>query len=99
MNLNQIIEAGAGVSITISSSDLLLFAETLIQRTRVEVQKESHAIKTERMLEKKDVMELLGVCDTTLFYWRKKGYLKPVKVGNKVRYKWSEVSKVLEGRA
>ena len=38
------------------------------------------------------------VCDTTLWHWAKKNYLKPVKVGNKVRYRQSDIQKILGER-
>ena len=31
-----------------------------------------------------EVKKMCDVCDTTLWHWSKKNYLKPVKVGNKV---------------
>ena len=34
---------------------------------------------------------------TTLWHWSKKNYLKPVKVGNKVRYRQSDIQKILGG--
>jgi predicted DNA-binding transcriptional regulator AlpA len=38
---------------------------------------------------------MCGVCDTTLWHWSKKNYLKPVKVGNKVRYRQSDIQRIL----
>jgi predicted site-specific integrase-resolvase len=37
------------------------------------------------------------VCDATLWHWNRKGYLKAIKVGNKVRYRQSDVRRILEG--
>ena len=34
-------------------------------------------------LSKAEVMELFGVCDTTLWHWANSNYLKPVKAGRK----------------
>lgn len=53
--------------------------------------------KEEKFLTIKQVAELLGVTEPTLWRWNKEGILKRVKVGNKVRYKESDVKKVLEG--
>ncbi|KAB3719411.1 helix-turn-helix domain-containing protein, partial [Phocaeicola vulgatus] len=41
--------------------------------------------------------KMCDVCDTTLWHWSKKNYLKPVKVGNKVRYRQSDIQKILGG--
>ena len=55
--------------------------------------------KEEKFLTIKQVAELLGVTEPTLWRWNKEGVLKRVKVGNKVRYKESDVNKVLEEMA
>lgn len=55
--------------------------------------------KEEKLLTIKQVAELLGVTEPTLWRWNKEGVLKRVKVGNKVRYKESDVNKVLEEMA
>ena len=55
--------------------------------------------KEEKFLTIKQVAELLGVTEPTLWRWNKEGILKRVKVGNKVRYKESDVNKVLEEKA
>lgn len=49
-------------------------------------------------LTKKEVMALLGVCDTTLWLWAKNNYLKPVKAGRKVLYRKSDVERFLNAR-
>lgn len=55
--------------------------------------------KEEKLLTIKQVAKLLGVTEPTLWRWNKEGILKSVKVGNKVRYKESDVNKVLEEMA
>ena len=47
---------------------------------------------------KEQVKELCGVCDATLWHWNRKGYLKAVKVGNKVRYRTSDIQRILGER-
>ena len=47
------------------------------------------------MRTKEEVKKMCGVCDTTLWHWSKKNYLKPVKVGNKVRYRQSDIQRIL----
>ena len=48
-------------------------------------------------LNTKQVRELLNVCDGTLNLWAKRGYLVPVKVGNKNMYAKSDVRRVQTG--
>ena len=41
--------------------------------------------------------ELLNVCDGTLNLWAKRGYLVPVKVGNKNMYAKSDIRRIQTG--
>ena len=51
----------------------------------------------ETWLNTKQVRELLNVCEGTLNLWAKRGYLVPVKVGNKNMYARSDVRRVQTG--
>ncbi|MCF4101041.1 helix-turn-helix domain-containing protein [Gillisia sp. M10.2A] len=44
---------------------------------------------------RKEASEILGVTFPTLLDWNKKGILTPYKVGNRVRYKRSEIEQVI----
>ena len=48
-------------------------------------------------LNTKQVRELLNVCDGTLNLWAKRGYLVPIKVGNKNMYAKSDIRRVQTG--
>ena len=43
------------------------------------------------------VMEILGVSSATLWRWHKSGYLVPLNVGGKRRYRMSDIQKLLKG--
>ena len=44
----------------------------------------------------KKVAEILSICRSTLYYWEKKGYLKPVRIGRKLYYKHSDIVKLIK---
>ncbi len=46
-------------------------------------------------LSRKDVSELLGISLPTIHQWGKQGILKPYKIGNRVRFKQSDIEKTL----
>ena len=48
-------------------------------------------------LTKKEVMDRLGVSSTTLWNWKNDRYLLPVKIGRKIFYRLSDISKLREG--
>jgi len=50
------------------------------------------------LFKKKEVMELLGVSETTLWRWDAKyNYLHPVMVGAERRWRWKDISAIIEG--
>jgi len=44
----------------------------------------------------KKVTEMLSICRSTLYYWEKKGCLKPVRIGKKLYYKHSDIIKLIK---
>ena len=87
--------------IFITPADLKMFAESIVQRTIMAQQEERDAAMKreaeETWLNTKQVRELLNVCEGTLNLWAKRGYLVPVKVGNKNMYAKSDVRRVQTG--
>lgn len=96
MNIRDLLESGANVSVTVTSTDLKEFALNLIK----EAMELGGKQKTpERYLTQKEVAIRLKVSENTLWRWKKTKYLVPSKVGNAVYYKLSDIEKLLEGRA
>ena len=95
-DLLAIIQNGNGnIKLEVTGEDLLLFSNQLISRAKHELSTAIAEAKKEKYLTKEEVKKMCDVCDTTL--WSKKNYLKPVKVGNKVRYRQSDIQKILGG--
>ena len=92
---------GANVRLEVTPTDLKMFAESIIQRTIVAQQEERQAAMQretqETYLNTRQVRELLNVCEGTLNLWAKRGYLVPVKVGNKNMYAKSDIRRVQTG--
>ena len=82
--LSILRDAPGSIRLEVSGEDLLAFSKSLIDRAKEELAAQ--------------VKELCGVCDATLWHWNRKGYLKTVKVGNKVRYRASDIQRILGGR-
>lgn len=98
-DLLSIIQNGNGnIKLEVTGEDLLMFSNQLINRTKLELSTALAEARKEKYLTKEEVKEMCDVCDTTLWHWGKKNYLKPVKVGNKVRYRQSDIQKILGER-
>lgn len=95
----KILHSGnANVKVEVSGEDLLTFSNELINRAKTELSAEFAEARKEKYLSKEEVKEICNVCDATLWHWNKKGYLKTVKIGNKVRYRQSDIRKILGER-
>ncbi|WP_304708076.1 helix-turn-helix domain-containing protein [uncultured Rikenella sp.] len=101
ITIETLVEQGANVKLEITPSDLKMFAESIVQRTILAQQEKQKAVMQreaeEVYLNTKQVRELLNVCEGTLNLWAKRGYLVPVKVGNKNMYAQSDVHRVQTG--
>ena len=97
-DLMQIISNGAAnIKLEITSEDLRIFSDELINRAINEVALAFRAADEERLLSREEVKDMCGVCDATLWHWNKRNYLKAVKAGSKVRYRLSDVKRILGG--
>ena len=90
-------QGNANVRLEVSGADLLAFSNELINRAKSELSAEIAEARKEKYLTKEEIKEICGVCDTTLWHWTRKGYLRTVKIGNKVRYRQSDIRRILEG--
>ena len=101
ITIESLVDMGANVRLEVTPTDLKMFAESIVQRT-IMAQQEEQKIVMQREAEEvyfntKQVRELLNVCEGTLNLWAKRGYLVPVKVGNKNMYARSDVRRVQTG--
>ena len=91
----NLLSSGANVSITIKVSDLKLYSETLINSAIDRFKTEQSANPAEVYYTIEKVCTILEVDRTTLFRWKKRDYLKSIKVGGLVRYRKSDIDNIL----
>ena len=91
---------GGKVRVELTPDDLRMFAESVVERTIVarDRQAEKDSAKEETYISTKEARQILGVCEGTLITWAKRGYLVPVKVGNKNRYAMSDIRRIQTGK-
>ncbi len=94
------MESGANIIVAIALEDLRRFHKEVIADTKKELEAQIAEDKGERYLSIKQVCEMLDVDPSTLWRWRKRGYLVPAEVGRRPRYRLSDVRRMLNnGRA
>lgn len=92
MNINEVLKSCANVQLVINALDL---KEAFLQWC--EESKPKDTPKSEKYLTANETVKRLGVDISTLWRWDKTGYLKKVKIGNKVFYKESDINALMEG--
>ena len=85
MEISDVI--GKGVSVSIGIDELRVFLSELVQKANPE--------KTEKYLSPKQVCERFDIDNSTLWRWGQNGYLPPLKLGGKNRYRLSDIEKLL----
>lgn len=90
-------ELAKDITLQVKGNDLLDFADKLVQDTAAEVEAKVKAEnKPDVLLTRQQVADMLNVTVTTLWHWNNKGILPTIKIGNKVRYRRSDVEKALK---
>lgn len=99
VNLQSLVEQGANIKIEVTAADLKIFGEGIAEQAIMAYIREVESVKPqeETYYNTREVKELLNVCDGTLNLWAKRGYLVPVKVGNKNMYAKSDIRRIQTG--
>lgn len=86
--------------IQVKASDLIEAAHVFAKDLAVLNEfKTKDLILPDTIFTKKEVMELLGISETTLWRWDAKyNYLHPVMVGAERRWRWKDISAIIEGK-
>ena len=95
MNISEIIKQGHSVTLAVGAEDLKNFAQTIAEQTRNEIEHEIAESKSEVYYTAGQTARILNVDKTTLWRWNKRNYLKPIKVGGLLRYRKSDIDKIL----
>ena len=96
-NIYELAQTFPNISVTIKLSELIEFGKLLIAETKRELEQQTKEKNTETYPTRKEVMNILGVSTSTLWKYKKKGLLKPLDLGGRVKYRMSDVKRCMEG--
>jgi len=96
INITELAQCAPAINITITAADLKDFATQLIAETKAELEQSISDSKAETYLSGEKVMEMLEISKTTLWRWKQRGYLVPVRIGGNDRYKSSDINHILQ---
>lgn len=96
MTIEEIAKTFPNVSLTIQASDLIAFGVRLVNETMARA-KEECTKDDDPLITEEEVRNQFGVSSTTLWRWRKRGYLEGVPVGERIKYRSSDCRRILKG--
>lgn len=99
MNYNfvQLAKEVPSLQVTITLAELVEGINLCIEETERRLEQRVADEKAETYPSRDKVMEILDISSATLYRWQKAGYLIPLNVGGKRRYRMSDVKRILEG--
>ena len=97
LNIAELAQCAPQINLTITAADLREFASNLIEETKNELEQSISDSKAETYITSEKAMEVLSVSKTTLWRWKQRGYLVPVRIGGNDRYKLSDINRIIEG--
>lgn len=95
-NMFELANKYPELNITVRVGELLEMAEYLVKLTRKELEQQITDVNTETYPSPDQVAKILNIDKSTLWRWGKRGYLKPIEVGGKRRYRMSDIKGILE---
>lgn len=78
------------VSITLTTEQLKEFAITVAEKTALKILED----KEEELYSRQEVMDKFGIAPGTLCNWYNWGWIKKIKIGNRVFYPASEIERL-----
>jgi len=98
LSIEDVLDNSVATLIMIKPEDLKQTIINVVDEARRRMEKEIALNNSEVLLTTKQVTERLSISRTTLWHWVKKGYVIPVVIGGKQRYKLSDVNTILQGK-
>lgn len=94
-NIYTLAKECGNLTLSIKAGELVEAIDYCINKTRRDLEQLIVDANTETYGSPDIVAKALDVDKSTLWRWRKQGYLVPIEVGGKRRYRMSDVKKIL----
>lgn len=96
MNIQELLNSGANVTISVGADDLKEFARVIVDHAKNRLESAIAEGRSEVYYTAEQVVGILNVDKSTLWRWNKRDFLKPIKVGGMIRYRKSDIDKILQ---
>ena len=91
-----LVKEAPNLTVAITLSDLFEFGEELVRSSKQNLVQIISDENAEKYFSPKVAAEQLDVDLSTLWRWAKQGYLVPLELGGKRRYRKSDIDKILK---
>lgn len=95
MDIIKLATECPGTIIAVRADDLIEANNRLIDKVRADLEREIARKRDVTYLTREQVLDKLNVDPSTLWRWKKRGYLVPVNVGGQNRYKSTDIDRIL----
>lgn len=85
------------IQYVIGKDDLREIIHEIMDERIALFEKRNEEKQNEELVTTEKLMELLGVSKTTVWRWKQRGYLVPVRIGGNDRYRMRDIKKIMEG--
>jgi len=83
------------LNITVRAADLTEMAVFIVSETKRQIQQDLADAAAETYVSPQKTAEMLDVDTSTLWRWKKRGYLTNIEIGGKRRYRMSDIKRIL----
>ncbi len=96
-SIQDVLNGNLATFVVIKAEDLKQTIIDTINETRRRMEEEIALNNSDVLLTTNQVLDRLAISRTTLWSWTKRGYIIPIDIGGKQRYKLSDVNAILNG--
>ena len=95
-NVIEIAKQFPEISLTVKARDLIEVVDYCVGKTRAELEQQITDINAETYPTVTKTAMILNVSKVTLWRWARKEYLVPIDIGGCLRYRMSDINKILK---
>ena len=97
LSFSDVLNNNVATLVVMRADDLKQTIIETVNEARKKMEEDIALNNVETLLTTNQVLERLAISRTTLWNRNKSGYIQPVEIGGKLRYKLSDVNAILKG--
>ncbi|MDF9829337.1 helix-turn-helix domain-containing protein [Parabacteroides sp. PF5-6] len=97
MKLDELFRNNPSITLAVSMNDLKEWHQEVIKDAKMQLEQSVMDTKVDIHISPKKAAEIFDVDQSTLWRWSKRGYLTPVQIGGKRRYRMKDINNIMNG--